>query len=122
MAEENKVKELIARDIERTNQSISFFKQKETKENLIEILYWWATENPKIHYRQGMNEIAAIIYFVLENDYSQNQDSNDLFSELTSLKFIKHDCHILFNALMKYGLAHHLYEISEEKSSVKNLE
>ena len=42
-------------------QDIEFFTREDVKENLSNILYLWAKDNNEFSYRQGMNEILALI-------------------------------------------------------------
>lgn len=51
-------------DIERTFQEKEFFKHLSIKKILNNTLFTWAKENPGISYKQGMNELVAIICHV----------------------------------------------------------
>jgi len=55
------LRELIKQDIDRTCQEIEFFERESVKESLSNILYMWSKDNHDVGYRQGMNEILAIL-------------------------------------------------------------
>ena len=61
MAELGNIKDQIKKDVERTYQEQEFFKKEEVKGTLTELLVLWAGKNPETQYKQGMNEIAALI-------------------------------------------------------------
>ena len=56
---------LIKVDAERTYQENSIFVNDEIKKKLSCVLYVYAKENPKIGYRQGMNDLCGIFLYVL---------------------------------------------------------
>ncbi len=58
-------KEQIKNDVMRTNQEIAFFRLKSTQQSLRQILKVWDYSNNN-QYKQGMNEIAAIILLVFK--------------------------------------------------------
>jgi hypothetical protein len=62
-------KKQIKNDVVRTNQEIAFFRQKNTQRSLRQILNVWNFNNDN-QYKQGMNEIAAIIFLVFSMERS----------------------------------------------------
>ena len=77
------MRDLITQDIERTSQEFEFFTLKKVKDILVGMLFLWAKENHDISYKQGMNEILAIIVFAyfaervaVEEDLSGLSDSD----------------------------------------------
>ena len=42
-------------------QDVEFYARDDTKKHMSDLLYLWAKDNPQFGYRQGMNEILAII-------------------------------------------------------------
>lgn len=63
MFQDKDMRELIVQDIERTSQEYEFFTLKPVKDVLIGILFLWSKENSDISYKQGMNEILAMVVF-----------------------------------------------------------
>lgn len=60
---DKEVRDLITQDIERTSQEFEFFTQKRVKDILVGILFVWAKDNQDIQYKQGLNEVLAIVVF-----------------------------------------------------------
>ena len=60
--EDTYLKELINKDLDRTHQEIDLFLQNKIKNILANVLYIWSKENSTVSYRQGMNELLAIIF------------------------------------------------------------
>ena len=78
--EDKELKDLINKDLIRTYQDIDIFLQNNIKNNLANILYIWSKENESISYRQGMNEILAVlllafypVYFVSKSKPKPNK-------------------------------------------------
>lgn len=122
----------------------NFFLQKERYEKLFNILYIWCIKNSQLSYRQGMHEICAIAFYVLESelqawgDYCANvNDSdgdNDDFTSDTGLELsraftldrIESYTYALFDRLMKelgalydpaiesYSILHYCHRIQED--------
>lgn len=82
MADLGAIKDQIANDVERTNAEIEFFKQEKVKADLTDVLIVWAGKNSDTQYRQGMNEIAALILLVITNDSLPNPYQNATDSDL----------------------------------------
>ncbi len=58
-----------------------FFQAEENKSALTDVLILWAGKNPETQYRQGMNELAALVLLVfsqesLRNPYPQAADKD----------------------------------------------
>eukprot|EP00352_Strombidinopsis_acuminata_P006016 CAMPEP_0176357920 /NCGR_PEP_ID=MMETSP0126-20121128/15148_1 /TAXON_ID=141414 ORGANISM="Strombidinopsis acuminatum, Strain SPMC142" /NCGR_SAMPLE_ID=MMETSP0126 /ASSEMBLY_ACC=CAM_ASM_000229 /LENGTH=76 /DNA_ID=CAMNT_0017711795 /DNA_START=410 /DNA_END=640 /DNA_ORIENTATION=+ len=60
------MRELITQDVERTCQEFDFFRTKKTKDILIAILFLWGKENPDYGYKQGMNELLAVVVIAFQ--------------------------------------------------------
>lgn len=58
---ERELRDIIQKDMDRTMQDVDFYAQSDTKQKMSDLLYLWAKDNPQFGYRQGMNEILAII-------------------------------------------------------------
>ena len=79
--EENELRRIINLDIVRTYQNINIFSQDNIKKLLINILFIWCKENEDVSYRQGMNELLAILilcfypyYFIFEEKPKPSKD------------------------------------------------
>ena len=62
------IKDQIHKDVERTNPEMEFFQKEENKADLTNILILWAGKNSDTQYKQGMNEIAALVLLVFANE------------------------------------------------------
>lgn len=81
------IKDQIFKDVERTDPDLEFFNEEKNKKALIDVLTVWAGKNYDIQYRQGMNEIGALILIAiaeesLYNPYSLATDDDLLESYL----------------------------------------
>lgn len=60
---EKDLQEIIQQDVNRTMQELDFFTTDEIKSKLSIILYIWSKDNSDLSYRQGMNEVLAILIY-----------------------------------------------------------
>ena len=94
--EEQKVINIIEKDLNRTQTLINFLKIKSRK-NINEsnfdiikrILFIYSKEHPEINYIQGMNEIIFILYYIFE------KDENPFI-----INFVESDSYFSFETLM----------------------
>ena len=122
--EDNDLKSLINKDLDRTYQEIDLFLQNKIKNILANVLYIWAKENQDVSYRQGMNELLAILYLVFYPNYfpctrKPKTTKNDIIEFLKDIELYKEDIYIFFHdedeiqsdlfftfeALMKKGMS-----------------
>ena len=122
--EDNDLKNLINKDLDRTHQEIDLFLQNKIRNILANVLYIWSKENSDISYRQGMNELLAIIYLVFYPYYfpstrKPKYTKNDILECLKDIELYKEDIYLFFHdedeiqsdlfftfeALMKKGMA-----------------
>lgn len=104
------LQEEIEKDIDRLFPTgcEDFFEQKIVRQTITQILTVWCLEHPVLRYRQGMHEILAPIYYVIERDklynYNNNNNTNenDEIYEIFNPKYVEHDSFILFNNIMKH--------------------
>ena len=102
---------LIKMDADRTYQENEIFLKEEIKKKLICALYIYAKENPKIGYRQGMNDICGVFLYILYKNYELNDDfGKDTISCIYSIfhsnnDFLEYDLYILFSKFMNKGIA-----------------
>ena len=126
---DNKLNDIINRDINRTRTEIPFFNEPSKKNNketnydvLHRILFIYAKEHSNIYYIQGLNEIVAIIYYVFSQDknpYFYNESEADTYFCFENLlkdfnNFYKEDFYNSENGIKK--------QIDYIKFMVKNLE
>ncbi|AFZ81109.1 hypothetical protein BEWA_005170 [Theileria equi strain WA] len=114
--------EEIWQDIERTYQERTLFQMESVRKSLQRILYVWSMEHSYISYKQGMNELLAIIYIVCYRDqikYPLDHSSDctiDNFEILysSSQNDIEADAFTIFSSLMTMDLQL-MYDISAIK-------
>ncbi|GBE61590.1 TBC1 domain family member 5 homolog related, putative [Babesia ovata] len=94
----------IWQDVERTYQERSLFKNESVRKTLQNVLYVWSREHDYISYRQGMNELLAVVYIVCYRDQARPSDSaaDAAFAELCSgnANDLEADAYTLFDALI----------------------
>jgi TBC1 domain family protein 5 len=112
----------------RTYQSIDLFSQEFIKKLLLNILFIWCKENDDVSYRQGMNELLAVLilcfypyYFKFDNEkkptkdevieYLKIKDENDknkyinkIYNYFHDEEEIESDLFFTFDSLMKKGI------------------
>ncbi|CAK0817718.1 unnamed protein product, partial [Prorocentrum cordatum] len=73
----------IQNDVDRTRKDFEFFTRPATRQALQTVLFIYARLNPGVRYVQGMNEVAAVLLYVLSGDAeSAEADTFWCFSEL----------------------------------------
>ncbi|CAK9078461.1 unnamed protein product [Durusdinium trenchii] len=81
--EDEELLQEIKNDVERTRRDLEYFRRPETKAALTALLFVYAKLNPGVRYVQGMNEIAAILLYVMSvNAESAESDAFWCFSEM----------------------------------------
>ena len=100
--EDNDLKSLINKDLDRTHQEIDLFLQNKIKNILANVLYVWSKENKEVSYRQGMNELLAIIFLVFYPYYFSStrkpkNTKNDIIEFLKDIELYKEDIYIFFH-------------------------
>ena len=132
MLEDKDIKDCIYNDVVRTYQEYKFFNRKEIRDEMVIILYYWSKTYPMFSYRQGMNEIMAIIYFAFyaekagvhdDVDKKKNseiaEDPQLLIKFLFNEKHINADIFIVFERIMSMGIKE-LYGTIDDVVSIKN--
>ena len=132
--EENELRRIINLDVVRTYQNINIFSQENIKKLLLNILFIWSKENEDVSYRQGMNELLAILiicfypyYFIFDqkqkptkddiikliNKKDKNEDENKnlikIYNYFHDEEEIESDLFLAFDSLMKKGMKY-LYD------------
>lgn len=120
---DNKLKEIIQKDVNRTFQNNTLFRIDYIKKILLDILFIWSKENINLSYRQGMSDILGMIllcffpyYFSTNNNNDNLNNINDemIFEPLKysksfylffhNEKYFECDLFIIFDSIMKEGL------------------
>lgn len=96
--------------MERTFQERPLFQVKEVQELMVSILFIWAKENPKISYKQGMNELLGIILFVAYAEQAPeqlniSQKAKECLQVMNDPAGIEADVYWCFVRLMQHGIA-----------------
>jgi hypothetical protein len=89
------LKREIQRDVQRTFPDIALFQEQKVQQILENVLFTWAKMNSNISYRQGMHELAAVVFLVIHQDAQQAEHA-----ELCEEKEVEMDTLILFFGLM----------------------
>jgi TBC1 domain family protein 5 len=119
--QDNALREVIDTDVKRIFTDIDIFKERVAKVEIANVLFIWSKMNPNISYRQGMHEIAGIVYLVIRRDLedwmtsriSSGDDIPNLFEE----KFVEHDVWAIFAKIMIYLKQY--YELSGSVSGTR---
>ena len=96
---DNELKTIIHQDVIRTFPSLPIFRDLKIQQVLGKILFLWCKLNPDVGYRQGMHELAAVIYYVVIRDAKPRSDP--LFDTVVDEDFVEYDAGILFLSLMR---------------------
>ena len=115
---------LIKVDAERTYQENEIFINDEIKKKLTCVLYIYAKENPKIGYRQGINDICGVFLYVLNKNYKYDDafEKDTISCTYTIFHsnncFLEHDLYLLFSKFMNKGISEFfLYSSIQYKNS-----
>ncbi|CAG9321300.1 TBC1D5_4 [Blepharisma stoltei] len=105
---DNEIKDLIKLDIDRTFQDRLLFQHPEVKSLLVTVLFIWAKEHSSLLYKQGMNELLGIFFFVAFAEHATENmnidpEADQYLSELNSPAGIEADIYWIFNRLMEIG-------------------
>ena len=100
--EDTDLKDLINKDLDRTHQEMDIFLQNKIKNILANVLYIWSKENSEVSYRQGMNELLAIIFIVFYPFYftcnrKPKKTKENIVDFLKDINLYKDDLYIFFH-------------------------
>lgn len=132
--EENDLKKILNLDINRTYQDKELFQSTQIKEMMVNILFIWSKENKDVSYKQGMNEILAVIlccfypfYFVNTNKNSLSTDKlielsksdpesyyKEIYLFMHDEEEIASDLYYAFDCIMNKGIKD-LFDTKQEK-------
>ena len=108
---EREMKDLIKADVNRTCQEFEYFRKQETKDLLQSLLFLWGREHAN-GYKQGMNEIMAVLLAVCDTE--RFEDQFGLFDP----KYLAHDVYAIFTRLYEIGLGE-LYTEGKDIADVR---
>ena len=101
------MREEVSLDVVRTFPKEEFFKLPETQEILTEVLMVWSLQHPNIGYRQGLNELLALILLVVYGEQVTQPSADDAgvcLQQLNHPDYVRHDSYILFDCIMGLGV------------------
>ncbi|KAJ1609799.1 hypothetical protein OJ252_2100 [Cryptosporidium canis] len=126
----------IWKDITRTYSERELFSKPNTRQLLQRILFTWTRENPDFGYKQGMNEIAAILFLInFSQKISVNRQNSEIEPHSSGLlgnckhslehifgrEYIEADTYIMFNSVMNsFGLKYMFQTAFNESNSNDN--
>lgn len=67
----------IIKDVKRTHASMDFFREIKNQKMLIRILYRWSRFHASISYHQGMNELLAVVMYLLVVEQWPGEENGD---------------------------------------------
>ena len=107
------VRATIALDLERLHPGDDFYSSGDVQRALLDLLTVWALENPSVGYKQGMHELASLVFSQRASDVA-GADSAHAWGALASpptspvvegapdlsAAYVEHDAYAMFAALM----------------------
>ncbi|KAI8925282.1 rab-GTPase-TBC domain-containing protein [Entophlyctis helioformis] len=99
------LRKVIMQDVERTFPDQERFRDEAIQTLLCNVLFVWCKMNPDISYRQGMHELLAITFIVVDQDKVDVADpaagSDAGFKTMFDSRFVEHDTATLFFRIMR---------------------
>lgn len=92
----------IETDVSRCLPEVASLREASAQRSLAHLLFVWSSLNPRIGYRQGMHELAGVLWIVREAD-SLTRSSNgqsDAAGDVLDERYVEHDAYGMFDALM----------------------
>ncbi|KAG2177509.1 hypothetical protein INT44_008020 [Umbelopsis vinacea] len=118
------VRKIIRQDVERTFPDVEFFRDDAVQNQMTDVLFIYCKLNADVSYRQGMHELLAPIFLVLNTEGVDIGDgslvgpadsSTKLMAQVLDKKYLEHDSYALFERLMSG--AKKWYEFNDEVST-----
>ena len=111
---DREMKDLIKADVHRTCQEFAYFRSDRVKQQLQQMLYMWNAEH-EIGYKQGMNELLAVIVIVFETERCADVPGCEP-------EFAEADTFVFFDKLMSFVVSLYtdtkdLHRLNEEMTS-----
>jgi hypothetical protein len=131
------LKKIINLDVSRTYQDKDLFQNTAIKELMVNILFIWSKENEDVSYKQGMNELLAVLLFGLypfyfKNPYKLKPDqlvtaiktekskyNKEIYHFFHDEEDLSADLYALFEAVMNKGIKE-LFDNNTKRDSLNN--
>ena len=128
VTKDKELRDIIQKDIDRTMQDVDFFTSEHVKGQMFDILYLWAKDNNEFGYRQGMNEILAmVVHAIFEEVVDDSSLQIEVEEEITNQQIVQlvfgeskawADVYWLFDRIMALGIKN-LYSITKDIGQLK---
>jgi len=96
----NELQQFINQDIERTYPELEFFKQTWVQRGLLRILFIYSKQYPKLGYKQGMHELLAPLFYLLEREKITPESPDDLLGTIMDANYMEHDAFLMLSAIL----------------------
>ena len=74
----------------------TYFRQPDTQNMMLDVLFIYTKLNPDVGYRQGMHELLAPVLWVVERDAVNIDDVGQPLDQVLDRHFVEHDTFTLF--------------------------
>ncbi|KAL0074506.1 rab-GTPase-TBC domain-containing protein [Phycomyces blakesleeanus] len=123
---DSEIRKIIRQDVDRTFPDVEYFRSEETQQRMTDILFIYCKINHDVSYRQGMHELLAPLYWIIDKDsidLSENGDdltsvsepATKIMMQVLNSTYVEHDAYLLFERMMKY--AKPWYEFNDDVPS-----
>lgn len=79
----------------------TYFRQPDTQNMMLDVLFIYTKLNPDVGYRQGMHELLAPVLWVVERDAAELDEHDASMHQMLDNRYIEHDTFTLFAEIMK---------------------
>mmetsp|Transcript_51669 Transcript_51669/g.123003 ORF Transcript_51669/g.123003 Transcript_51669/m.123003 type:complete len:653 (+) Transcript_51669:47-2005(+) len=114
----------IWKDVERTFPEKELFQEDDNRKVIQRVLYHWCKAcNPAVQasesYRQGMNELAALCFYVIKQGEYSGSNASSLSSQLSGKGYTEADTFALLSAVLERGGLREMFAIVRAVPSTK---
>ncbi|GAA98486.1 uncharacterized protein L969DRAFT_49974 [Mixia osmundae IAM 14324] len=95
------LRRMIRQDVDRTFPELAFFRDALVQDTMTDLLFVWAKLNEGIGYRQGMHEILALLYAIVDRDSLPCKSERVRAMFVLDRARVEHDTWSLFQILMR---------------------
>ena len=78
----------------------TYFRQPDTQNMMLDVLFIWTKLNPDVGYRQGMHELLAPVLWVVERDSIGADEGGPPLHQVLDVRYVEHDTFTLFAEIM----------------------
>lgn len=112
----------IETDVSRCLPEVASLRDISVQRSLAHLLFVWSSLNPRIGYRQGMHELAGVLWIVRESDSLMRSNSGqpDPAGEVLDERYVEHDAYAMLNGLMTRIEDFYQWQAAETKSMGSN--